>query len=566
MLSTVIFAFSRSSVLDNIKNTCQVDIEKLACDIYDIYDSAVKTAQEMVISNSVQTLITMNDDSEETAENIQNAISEINKILYIQQEISSIALIKNGELVFWTRIPFIDQQSLFECEKWYDIFLQAAGNPEPEQYAVTSPFQCYIPFYIARDENMIGIQVPIYSISDPSNCYGNIIAVLNINNISNVISENADYFDEIAYYFDDLCLYSSSADSDGALITSSEFEQNNQYITVEAQTVLGGKLISVVQESGLFSLSLENVSLLLATVIGITTLIVLALIPLLLRLTKPVKTLKNAMEAIGVGDLTTRVNIKTGDEFEVLGKSLNQMASELEMNLKLAIQRDNEKKELEYEVLVAQINPHFIYNTLNTISYLAKKERYKDVECVTYALIELLKDGIKLSGDKNFSSVREEIGIINNYVYIQNYKYNDIFELSISCPDHLLNCMIPTSIIQPLVENALFHGIVPLEKKGFIKVVIDELFKNDKKYIRISINDNGVGFEENKLNKILSGELNAGSHSRNHVGVQNIIRRLSLLYGNEYSFNIYSQPRHGTEAVCVIPFKEKCNEQEKFSF
>ena len=196
-----------------------------------------------------------------------------------------------------------------------------------------------------------------------------------------------------------------------------------------------------------------------------------------------------------------------------------------------------------------------LINTLNTIIYLAKKEQGDDVVKITRALIDLLQDGIKLSDNKNYSFVEEELWIIENYMCIQNYRYKNMFELIVDCPEELKKEQVPTSVIQPLVENALFHGIVPLGQKGRIWLSLRKEVLQDSEDIRICISDEVVGIPEEKVQSIINGSMQLKDASRNHIGVQNIIKRLTLLYGEHYRLTMKARDGGGTEVEIILPIR-----------
>ena len=150
-----------------------------------------------------------------------------------------------------------------------------------------------------------------------------------------------------------------------------------------------------------------------------------------------------------------------------------------------------------------------------------------------------------------FTNISQEIEIVNHYVEIQKFRYSDLFELIWNVDNNLLDCLIPKTLIQPLVENSIFHGICPKDEKGTIRIAVQK----DEKGICIEIEDNGIGMEQDKVQFILNGEGKLVSNdSIRHIGVANIRDRIRYLYGEEYGICIESSVDKGTRVILHVPY------------
>ena len=199
----------------------------------------------------------------------------------------------------------------------------------------------------------------------------------------------------------------------------------------------------------------------------------------------------------------------------------------------------------EFRALQAQINPHFLYNTLSSIKWMAVFQGARGIESMVNSLGIILE--ASYSRVDEFVRLKEELEILGHYFTIQKIRYQDKISLETSCGDQgLLQCYVPRFILQPIVENAIFHGIAPKEEPGEIRLTIDR----DSRGIVISVWDNGVGMDRDILDRILK-ENEVGKRGR--IGVSNVHSRITLIYGAEYGVEIESRRKHFTAVRLHIP-------------
>ncbi|MBB3108148.1 two-component system sensor histidine kinase YesM [Paenibacillus phyllosphaerae] len=276
--------------------------------------------------------------------------------------------------------------------------------------------------------------------------------------------------------------------------------------------------------------------------------ILLLVAPLILNFTRPITVLARAMRRVSAGELRTSVNIRSGDEMQVLGEGFNKMVFELDTWMKSAMREQEMKRNMQINLLLSEINPHFIYNTLNTVIYLSHAERNKDTIIITKALIDILQDTIKTGEQAFFSTLADERNLVDKYVSIQQYRYPGRFRLEWDVPVTLNSCTVLRLMIQPLVENALFHGLFDLEEKGVILVsarVVEET-------LHVTVSDNGIGVSDRpfeldlKRNPIHTGQTKG-------IGLANIRERIIFHFGVEYGIDFESVPGKGTSVTIRIP-------------
>jgi len=263
------------------------------------------------------------------------------------------------------------------------------------------------------------------------------------------------------------------------------------------------------------------------------------------KITDPIYDITKAMNKFENGEWPEKLEAKTDDELKYLITSFNKMIYHIKHLIEQIYKEEEENKKLELEsmktqldLLQSQINPHFIHNTLNTINYLAIKNNQVEIRELIQAFNSLLRQSISTS--KKLITLKEELTCTKNYLNIQKYRYGDLVTLVCNIPEELNNCLIPKLILQPLIENSLYHGIVP---KGFAGTIrIDMLPK--KEFITIRVIDDGVGISKQK----------SSHRGFNGISIDNISERLRLYFGNEYNLNIYSKTGIGTCIEFNIPY------------
>lgn len=263
------------------------------------------------------------------------------------------------------------------------------------------------------------------------------------------------------------------------------------------------------------------------------------------KITDPIYDITKAMNKFENGEWPEKLEAKTDDELKYLITSFNKMIYHIKHLIAQIYKEEEENKKLELEsmktqldLLQSQINPHFIHNTLNTINYLAIKNNQVEIRELIQAFNSLLRQSISTS--KKLITLKEELTCTKNYLNIQKYRYGDLVKLVCDIPDELNNCLIPKLILQPLIENSLYHGIVP---KGFAGTIrIDMLPK--KEFITIRVIDDGVGISKKK----------SSHRGFNGISIDNISERLRLYFGNEYILSIYSKTGIGTCIEFNIPY------------
>jgi two-component system sensor histidine kinase YesM len=266
----------------------------------------------------------------------------------------------------------------------------------------------------------------------------------------------------------------------------------------------------------------------------------------------PIKKLHDVTATITRNDLRTLVTSDNVDEITELGLSFNIMIGKIKELLDSKIKEQENLKKAELRALQAQINPHFLYNTLDTIIWMAESKENSQVVELVSALSSFFR--ISLSKGMDWITIREEVERTNNYLTIQKMRYRDILDFKIEVDEEVAACTVMKLILQPLVENALYHGIKNKRRGGTITIRAKRRGENE---VLFEVEDNGIGFTVQRLAK-LREELNDESgdiRMENGFGLGNVHRRIRLYYGRPYGLSVQSEYRCGTLVSIVIPAK-----------
>ena len=252
------------------------------------------------------------------------------------------------------------------------------------------------------------------------------------------------------------------------------------------------------------------------------------------RLCTNLKLLTENMEEIRTGNLMVRSQIHSPDEVGKLSETFNEMMERIRVLLEEVRQKERLKREAEQSVLATQIEPHFLYNSIDSIQHVAHMRGEREIERVAEALSELLRS--VLTDRNEFITLWEEREYIENYIYIERFKYRGDFRLLWEVDEELWAYRLPKLLLQPVVENALIHGISTKESGGVIQV---KIYREDA-FVIVKVMDNGKGMSQEKVEQVLADIKRKDITGFRRVGLANVLNRIRLVYGEEYGGTVYS--------------------------
>lgn len=472
-------------------------------------------------------------------------------------EMAGILIVRGDDHYISNEIHRVSKDSLLE-ERWYQ---GAARNPYAF-YTESKP----IGRNLASNINYSGDEIlsVVKAVVDPKTgrCLGVILIDFKLSTLDDHIrSVNTDQegflyvmdsngeivyapYNPVVYRIDNQYLIRSGKEKSTASINGSFYQILCKDCTNSDWTVVGVFPLSAVT-------SVVNMLRYVTAAIFVCTMILALIFSRRCNRTiiEPLSKLQRLMETAEDGNLDVCFHVRYHDEIGKLGNSFNRLLAEIKRLLHIVEQENKLKREAEFQVLQEQIKPHFLYNTLGTINWMAIEYGASEIVEVVTALTNLFR--ISLSKGKEYIPVSSEIQHVRNYLIIQKVRYEDKFRYEINLEEELSGYMVLKLILQPLVENSIYHGIKESEKSGKISVIA----KKEEEKLVFLVQDDGVGMTQAKVQQInamfASGEKTVG------YGLFNINQRLKYTFGEEYGLRIESEPGKGTTVFVYHPLMEE---------
>lgn len=307
----------------------------------------------------------------------------------------------------------------------------------------------------------------------------------------------------------------------------------------------GWTAVGVANVSELFEQRTQTQKLYLISTVIILLIAMLLSILIARAITRPIKKLRDSMKEVEKGNFHEKVDTYGSDEIANLGKSYNIMIQTVEELLETQVKDQEQKRKSELRALQAQINPHFLYNTLDSIVWMAEEGKNQEVVTMTASLAKLFRQSI--SNEAEEVTLRQEIDYVRNYLIIQKMRYKEQLNYDIQVPESILNYFVIKLVLQPLVENALYHGVKYKEGGGTILV---DGYETESTVV-LQVIDDGIGMDVEELSHIF--EKRKSTQKTNRVAVRNIHNRIQLHYGKEFGLNFESRKGYGTKVKVILP-------------
>ncbi|WP_319562219.1 sensor histidine kinase [Marispirochaeta sp.] len=266
-------------------------------------------------------------------------------------------------------------------------------------------------------------------------------------------------------------------------------------------------------------------------------------------LINPVAHVIEKMRIVETGDYSVQVPVEGPREIAALGTSFNRMITEVKRLTAETRAKEREKNQYEMEALQYQIHPHFLANTLNSIRLMADAEGSHHICKMSASLMRLVNESFNRGGQ--LISLEDEVSSLESYVHIMQIRFGELINICYDIPQELKSIQILKMLLQPIIENAILHGIRESENQGRIDLRVR--VKNDQ--LKISIRDNGIGADEETLKGFLTKSAASSNSGFSGIGLYNIYRRIQLNYGTKYGMDIRSRPGEGTEVFLILPIK-----------
>ncbi|MGB8451056.1 MAG: sensor histidine kinase [Anaerocolumna sp.] len=552
--------YTEDTVLDNsIDNTTQL-IKQVNGDI-DSYINYMENISSLVTNNEnvKEYLFSKSFTMDQKSILVTSILDQFNTIMEARQDICNIGVISsNGRYLINDGTDMLNENvSLFQLDWYRHAFLN------PDETALSSS---HVQNVIKNNYKWVITLSKRINSTKTTNESGIFFIDLNYKVISDMCENNSfgekgyvfilDREGNIIYHPQQQLLYSGLTterveqvmDSKTNYFVTDEGDASKLY-TISTSGKTGWTIVGVVYESELMKnkTRTQMIYILVAFILLAAAMIISAVVSA--RITRPIKKLKDSMKEVEKGHFdNANIEVTSEDEIGSLSKSFNIMTEEIQKLIKENIYEQKQKRKNELRALQSQINPHFLYNTLDSIIWMAEGNKNEEVVLMTSSLAKLLRQSI--SNEYEFLTIGQEVSYIKSYLTIQKMRYKDKLEYEIDVDKDICEYEIVKLILQPIVENAIYHGIKFKETMCLLRIRGYSAGNN----IIIKIMDNGVGMSDDVLAHIFDEHKH--NHKSNGVGVYNVQMRLRLYYGKNYGISYESVPGEGTTAAITIPKRQ----------
>lgn len=531
-------------IIADEKNT----MKQMATHVTYIQDTVEKTVKAIAISNEIQN--TVRNRKDYTMFEWLSHKRDMRKILSTYYNIhpfyESVMVVDLDGNIFSSN----NTEEEIEEQEWYQNW-----KKEGREKGYSEIHNYYIEQGQAFDK-VISYLISFRNLENVQQKMGTIIINLNVNRLLDGVATGNSVGSSY-------CLYSGTGEVICGDSISQNYEQllntNKEEIIAEDGSVIlvnrnitNDWLLTSVIPANYIETQLKPIRTLAFLVFLVVTVLYYIILYIVIRhFTKPIFILKDAAENVADGKLDTYVSVDSGDEFTVLGNAFNKMVANIKELLQKSVEYEKKNNEIEINRLILQINPHFIYNTLNCIVYLARLKQYKNIIAFTNAFVSLLQDTLRIDVNDIFTNIEQEIKNIKNYITIQEIRYPNMIHVVYDIPEDVLQYAIPNVLIQPFVENAIYHGLAVKPEGGMLTIRICKIASD----LEIRVIDDGIGMERNIVDRILIENDEKNGFMRS-IGISNVKERILHIYGEPYGISIESQPENGTEVIITIPCRE----------
>lgn len=315
----------------------------------------------------------------------------------------------------------------------------------------------------------------------------------------------------------------------------------------------GWKMFVRIPTSELYKDAVKNSSMVVIVSLVAGAVAILLYMAIAITFTKPLRKLSGLMKRVQKGDMDVYFDVKYNDEVGLVATSFNNMIKRIKDLIDEIYLTKLRKQQAELDVLQGQINPHFIYNTMETIRMLSVLNGVNELADISSIFGSMLRYSVNRG--QEIVTVRDELDHLEKYVYLQNKRFLDKFILHIHIPEHYRELKTIKLLFQPLVENSILHGLE--KKKGVGNIVIT--LEDTSEFLLFKIKDDGIGIKPESLQLInmWMEKVNVFSDDKKHIGLKNVNERIKLNYGEKYGLTVYSQEGAYTEVVLRLPPVEK---------
>lgn len=558
IVTIVSMQYTRNSIFDNSVMYTQTIIRQMNQNI-DSYIEYMDNIASMVSGNpDFQEFLYSEENS---IENRDRIVAQFATILQGRDDIKNIGIIgENGKYAVNNGNKILNPYLDVESQKWYQEAMKKSGSS-----AISSSHVQHVVY--GERPWVITLSRGIRNFTGSGSTEGVFFIDLNYSAISGLCDQNnigekgyvfiLDGEGNIVYHPQQQQLYNelqtenieAVLNAEGEMVMTGDGKQEKLY-SISRSEKTGWTVVGCMYVEELLEKSENAQSFYVITAIALVV-VALFLSGLISKnITLPIQRLKDSMAKVQEGDFDAAgIVVESQNEIGSLTNSFNMMTNRIQELMEENVHEQEEKRKSELKALQSQINPHFLYNTLDSIIWMAEGKKNEEVVLMTASLARLMRQSI--SNEDELVSISQEVEYVKSYLTIQKMRYKDKLEFEIDVDPSIKYVHIIKLVLQPIVENAIYHGLKYKESKGLLTV---KGYAKDDNVI-IEIRDNGVGMDKETLEHIF--ERHKVNYHSNGVGVYNVQQRLQLYYGNDYGITYESEQGMGTTATIVIPGKQE---------
>ena len=549
--------FTRTSVFDNAVVYTRTIVRQTNQNIDSYIDYMDNIATMVSGSRDTQTFLYNKDEETlQVSECRQRLVEQFRTILKSRNDIRNIGLIqKDGNRLFnnggQQKNAYLD----LDTQAWYKNAITSNRS-----VLTSSHVQ-----HVIRGERpwVITVSRGVRNFTGSGNREGVVFIDLNYSAISELCDQNSigskgyvfllDQDGNVVYHPQQQQLYNELQTENIDLVMNTDKEtlmdgsgDNARIYTISRSEKTGWTVVGCTNVAELLkdSKKARSIYVLVAAILVVVALVLSNFIAR--NITRPLQQLRDSMARVQEGDFgAAEVEVTSRNEVGSLTRSFNVMTSRIQELMKQNIYEQQQKRKSELKALQSQINPHFLYNTLDSIIWMAEGKKNEEVVVMTASLARLLRQSI--SNEEEQVPIGQEVEYARSYLTIQKMRYKDKLEFQIQVDAQIMGVPIIKLVLQPLIENAIYHGLKYKEGKGLLIV---RGYREGENAV-LQIKDNGAGMDEQTLSHIF--EKHKVNYRSNGVGVYNVQKRLQLYYGMDYGITYSSKQGEGTTASIVIP-------------
>ena len=555
LMTTVSYKLANRVIYDNTQANTEVIVDRVRDELDSLFSESLAFAESIADNVIILEALEGNFQPEDVQYRLKiRAGEELLNIFGYRNDIFGISVIGENGLSLHSRdLPLKEEE--FRRKYWYRAVLQTPFPP-----VVFPPHQESFIYNLEKD-SFFSMALPVESPVSSARL-GVVLIDLREESLKRILTARLGRAGYLFLQYNRSGFTSSSdqtPDSEYLIrlanneeIPRELLDENREMVLIRDLVIPDIKLASVVSLQELTRDS-RMIGSVLAVLIFLSLILSLLLASVLSAgIAHPVHDLSSLMSSVEKGDLTVRMTDIPSDELGDLGRSFNRMIQRIQ-NLLEEVKEDQVKlSKAEMRTLQAQINPHFLYNTLDSINWLSQEERNEDIIKMVTALTALFRTGI--SRGQDLIPLREELKHIESYLTIQKIRYEKKFLYEMDVDDSVLDCRIIKLVLQPLVENAIYHGIKLKNGKGLISIRV----RKARDSVLLEVSDNGAGMTEERLKEVhLELQGREPDKEKTVYGLKNVNDRLKIYYGEPYGLIIHSIPGEGTTVTVKIPGEDK---------